>query len=95
MTTDELLDAVVKVTTPLRMHDGIDEPAVERLTATLTRLAAEWAGRTEIPKGAAGVLAELYPAVFGASYGYPDDYAQRVRDLAETLFDLVSACFAD
>jgi hypothetical protein len=95
VTTEELLDAIVKVTTPLRMGDGIDAAALETLTATLGRLAGEWSGRAEVPKDAAAALAELYPAVTGASYAYPTDYGDQVRDLAETLFDLVSTCFGD
>lgn len=47
-----------------------------------------------MPKLAANVLVDLYPAVEASSYLYGDDYAPRVRTVAEEIGDLVNSCVA-
>jgi hypothetical protein len=89
---ERLLVSVEKFTVPLRMGDGVDEPALAELKSALTTLASAWKGEQMIPKRAAAVLTELYPAVEGCSSLYPDDQASRVLEEANELLDLVQAC---
>jgi hypothetical protein len=91
---DRLLNAVIAFTEPLRMGDGIDEPALAELKAALVAFAAAWKGDEMIPKDAATVLAELYPAMDGSTGLYASDYAKRIYDEAIALYDLVAACMA-
>jgi hypothetical protein len=60
--------------------------------SALVAFAAAWKGDEMIPKDAATVLAELYPAMDGCTGLYASDYATRIGDEAVALYDLVAAC---
>lgn len=91
---DALLAAAEKFTVPLRMGQGIDETALDALRGALRACADAWRDRDLVPKLAANVLVDLYPAVEASSYLYGDDYAPRVRTVAEEIGDLVRSCVA-
>lgn len=91
---DALLVAADKFTVPLRMGQGVDEVALDALRDALRRCAEAWHERDLVPKLAANVLVDLYPAVEASSYLYSDDYAPRVRTVAEEIGDLVRSCVA-
>lgn len=92
--TAGLAEAVERLTVPLRMGDGVDETALGELSTLLTGLAEQWQGRADVPKEAAGLLVELYPAMVGAIGLYQDDQAQAIQDAAEQVLDLALACLA-
>jgi hypothetical protein len=91
---DELVAAAVKFTVPLRMGDGMDEIALNALRQALRRCADAWRHEVSIPKRAAHVLVDLFPAIEGDSHLYEEDYAKLVRDVALEISDLVTECVA-
>ncbi len=87
-----LADVVERLTVPLRMGDGLDETALAELSTLLTGLADSWRGRADVPKRAAALLTELYPALVGTAGLYSDDEAHRTEGAAEHLLDLTLTC---
>jgi hypothetical protein len=92
----DLQRAAEAFTVPLRMGEGLNEPCLEELCAVLRACAREWAQTAAIPKAAANVLVDLFPAVESCSYlpFYQGETAQRIRDTAMTLGQLARACVA-
>jgi hypothetical protein len=90
----ELLAAAEGFAVPLRMAQGIDELALERLRTALHRCAAAWEGRDSVPRAAVNVIVDLFPAVEASSELYPEDYRARVLDAAIEISDLVRECVA-
>jgi hypothetical protein len=89
-----LLVAADQFIVPLRMGEGIDEVAYDRLCGALHRCADAWRGRDAVPKRAANVLVDLYPAVEAGSYMYGDDYLPTVLMAAEEIGHLARSCVA-
>jgi len=77
------------------MGQGLDEVALGRLEVALDEFAVAWRTEAMIPKSAASVLAELWPALDSSSYLYPDERADRIRDQAVHLSDRVAQCFVE
>jgi hypothetical protein len=91
---EALITAAERFTVPLRMGQGIDDIAYESLRDALRMCAIAWRTEDLVPKVAANVLVDLYPAVEASSYIYGDDYGPRVRAIAEEIGDLVRSCVA-
>lgn len=78
----------------LTAMEGIDEVAYDRLCGALRRCADAWRGRDAVPKRAANVLVDLYPAVEAGSHMYGDDYLPTLQMAAEEIGHLVRSCVA-
>lgn len=91
-----LLQAAEAFSVPLRTGAGVNPQRLNDLCDALRVCAREWAEAAAIPKAAANVLVDLFPAVESCSYlpFYEADEAQRIRDAAQILGDLVRACVA-
>lgn len=87
--------AVERFAVPLRMGSGIDELAYADLCEALRSCATAWRGQDQIPKRAASMLAELFPAIEGCAGIYDQDCASRVLECCVELHDLVMACTRD
>lgn len=95
-TVATLLAASEAFDVPLRLGEGFDEQRFAHLCQALRACAQEWAEAEVIPKVAANVLVDLFPAIESCSYlpFYHGEEAQRIRDAAQTLGDLVRECVA-
>jgi hypothetical protein len=91
---DELLAAAEGFTVPLRMAQGVNELALERLRTALRGCAVAWEGRDSVPRGAVNVMVDLVPAVEASGGLYSEDYRTRVLDAAIEINDLVRECVA-
>ncbi len=91
-----LLSAAEAFLVPLRLGEGLQEQRLNDLCGVLRACAHEWACAAAIPKAAANVLVDLFPAIEACSYlaSYDGDEAQRIRNAAQTIGDLVHACVA-
>jgi hypothetical protein len=89
---DALHEAAEKFDIPLRMHEGIDEIALDNLRDALRQCAEAWRDADSIPKSAALDLVDLAPGIESSSYLYDEDYAARVRDISIEIADLVRDC---
>lgn len=72
----------------------MDQIALNALRQALSRCADAWQYEDYVPKRAAHVLVDLFPAIEGSSYLYEEDYALLVRNAAAEISDLVTACVA-
>lgn len=79
---------------PLHGGEGINEPALDELKEVLAEVAAEWQHEETVPKDAAALLVELYPALIGNIDIYPEDQAERIQAVCEELLELSLACLA-
>src|SRR4051812_30532744 len=95
-TVRDLLRASEAFSVPLRLGDGLNEERFHELCDALRACAKEWASEPVIPKAAANVLVDLFPAIESCSHlpFYRGDDAQRIRDAALTISDLVRECVA-
>lgn len=94
-TIDELTAAADAFATPLRMRDGFDRAAFERLCAALRRCAVEWAGSGSLPKRVVMELIDLWPAVQACAELYRGAEAEKILHAADTLADLSRAVAAE
>ena len=92
--TDELVEAILALTTSVRMAEGLKPELVSRVENALNVAAEQWRGQAMIPKRAANVLAELAPWVEGASYLYNGEESERIREYSIHLGELVLKCLA-
>jgi hypothetical protein len=89
---DELLVASRVFDEALNERRGLDEAALRRLQSALKRCAAEWEGRHDIPRMAANVLVDLFPATQSIADAYDGDERLRIQEAAFHLQDLVMEC---
>ena len=59
----ELVSAASEFIIGLRMREGVSEGAFQRLSSALRSCASAWDGLDEIPRLAANVLVDIFPAV--------------------------------
>jgi hypothetical protein len=76
----------------LRTGNGLDLPTFQRLVATIDRLAALYADEHQLPKSAAGIFFDIYPAMMSASYQYSQGQQQEVMEAADELADHIRSC---
>jgi hypothetical protein len=78
----------------LRTRNGFDEIAYAALTEALRACATEWAELDAIPRLGANVLVDVFAATEANAGLYEGDIADRVREAAHALHDLVGECVA-
>jgi hypothetical protein len=76
---------------PLRRNEGFDSAALDELCEAIDSFGRAWAGSLAVPKGAALTLSELFPAIDGCAWLYPDPMRQRIREAAARVCQSVSA----
>lgn len=88
-TIDVLFRAAEEFLVSLRIGDGFDEKKFEQLSNVLSRCKEEWSNSEYVPKLAVEILVDLFPLTEGCSYLYKEPQAQRIRDAALQLNDLI------
>ena len=91
----QLVDAAEALLVPLRMGQGLDDQALANLELALDEFARQWRSEPLIPKRAASVLAEIWPAMEASSELYADERGPRIREEAVRLSDRVFLCFVE
>jgi hypothetical protein len=89
---EDLIRSAETFLIPLRMMRGFETEEFRKLCTALQACATEWEQAELIPKLGANVLVDLYPSMLAASYLYPDNMGEMIREQAEHLADLVRAC---
>ncbi|MBP2242963.1 hypothetical protein J2Z40_003545 [Cytobacillus eiseniae] len=87
--------AEVNLLVELRMGNGFDEKAYEKLVKALTDCADEWASRTSIPGEAFHPLVGLYDELYNFSLIYGDEESVRIRNAAENTKKLIQRCMKE
>lgn len=75
----------------LRRNEGLDSDALDELCEAIDTCGRSWAGSPTVPKAAALILAELFPAIDGCARLYPDPVRQRILEAATRVAQCVSA----
>jgi hypothetical protein len=91
MVIQQLRAAAQRFVVPLRRNEGFDPDALDELCEAIDRCGRVWSGRQAVPKLAALILAELFPAVDGCAWLYPDPMRQRILQAAARVAQSVSA----
>jgi len=74
----QLREAADGFCTALRMGDGIDDLALERLKTCIIEVGRKWRNESILPKTVVHDLVGLYSAVEVSSYLYKGEYSNRV-----------------
>ena len=86
----QLADAAEGFIGPLRLNDGFDELALNELCRHIDRLGQQWRTSEVIPKSAALILSELYPAISACADLYSGDERQRMIEAAVRVGERVT-----
>jgi hypothetical protein len=88
----ELQAAAAQLLTSLRQGRGVEDADADRLRNALRAAAAAWSTSEVIPKKAANLFVDLASGIEACSYGYAPADAQRIKELADEIADLIRAC---
>lgn len=86
----QLNDAAEGFIGPLRLNDGFVQLALDELCRQIDRLGEQWRAAEVIPKSAALLLSELYPAISACADLYAGDERQRMIDAAVRVGERVT-----
>lgn len=86
----QLSEAADGFIVPLRLNDGFDQLALDELCRQIDRLGQQWRTAEVIPKSAALILSELYPAISACADLYTGDERQRMIDAAVRVGERVT-----
>lgn len=71
----------------LRRVGGLDRPTLRRLLDTIDKLGKMYAENDQIPKAAAAIFFDIYPAMMAASYEYSRSQQLEIMQVADELAD--------
>lgn len=90
----ELIAAAREFVVGLRMREGVSEAAFQRLSSALRTCASSWEGLAEIPRRAANVLVDIFPATESSADLYDGEERNRIQEMAFELHELIQECVA-
>ncbi|WP_043265911.1 hypothetical protein [Streptomyces sp. CT34] len=90
----ELASSWERFDVSLRMRRGFDEMAFNQLKTALAQCAESWASSDTIPRLAANILVDIFPATEGNSPLYSGPEAEKITEAAYELQELVTECVA-
>ncbi|SOE32611.1 hypothetical protein [Streptomyces sp. OK228] len=86
-----LEEAANRFVIPLRMNEGFDEQALLQLQEEIDRCGTAWRECTHVPKRAALILAELFPAIEACAWLYDGNMRQRIQEAGAMVSEAVTA----
>jgi hypothetical protein len=86
----QLDDAAERFVVPLRLNDGFDQLALDELCRQIDRFGHRWRTSEVIPKSAALILSELYPAISACADLYSGDERRRMIEAAVRVGERVT-----
>ncbi len=91
---DQLVEAALRLVTPLRMREAFDEEAFAETKRLLTECASAWDELAVVPKQAAEAFIALEADMYAFAANYPDEEAKRIREAVYKLSDIIIDCIA-
>ena len=79
---------------PVREGEGLDDGLLESLKSALQSFADSWASSDSIPRLAANILVDIFPATESNASLYDETEAERITQAAYELHELVGECVA-
>jgi hypothetical protein len=89
---DELHNAAERFLIPLRMGDGFDLAAAERVKRSLSAAAVAWSNSSVVSKSAAMLFVDLANAAEACISLYPERDAATIRTKVDEIAALVREC---
>ena len=89
--TRRMRTAAERFVVQLRRNEGFDPDALDELCEAIDSCGRSWVASASVPKSAALILAELYPAVEGCAELYPEPTRTRILEAAARVAQSVSA----
>lgn len=86
-----LEEAANRFVIPLRMNEGFDERALLQLKEDIDHCGTAWREETHVPKRAALILAELFPAIEACAWLYEGEMRQRIQEAGVMVSEAVIA----
>src|SRR5262245_39614520 len=86
-----LEEAADRFVIPLRMNEGFDEQALLQLQEEIDRCGTAWRGASHVPKRAALILTELFPAIEACAWLYEGSMRQRIQEAGLMVSESVTA----
>ncbi|MFF4806112.1 hypothetical protein ACFY1U_48385 [Streptomyces sp. NPDC001351] len=86
-----LEEAADRFVIPLRMNEGFDEQALLQLQEEIDRCGTAWREENHVPKRAALILAELFPAIEACAWLYEGTMRQRIQEAGVMVSEAVIA----
>ena len=86
-----LEEAANRFVIPLRMNEGFDEQALLQLKEDIDHCGTAWREETHVPKRAALILAELFPAIEACAWLYEGEMRQRIQEAGVMVSEAVIA----
>lgn len=77
---------------PLRMGDGFKTGPFNEFCRLLAICSDEWARKDSIPKRAALIFVDAFPAMISASYLYDETKRKEIDIAADKMADLIRQC---
>lgn len=89
---EELLLSDEGILVSLRLGDGINQQKVDLVCKILGELSTEWEQNDSIPKKAADLFVDFYPAVESACGLYSNEEQIVIINTADKIMDLIREC---
>lgn len=89
---EELLLSEDGLLVSLRLGNGLDQEKVENICCVLNELQVEWEDCDYIPKKAADIFIDFYPAMESSCGLYSEDESDKIIDSADKIMDLIRDC---
>lgn len=92
VTLEELLLLDEGILVSLRLGDGLNQDKVESICKVLEELSREWEQNDFIPKKAADLFVDFYPAMESACGLYTDEEQTIIMDAANKIMEFIREC---
>ncbi|MBW5470330.1 hypothetical protein GPJ61_21115 [Brevibacillus formosus] len=89
---EELLLGEEGLLISLRLGDGLNQKRVDEVCNILAELEVDWSGKDFIPKKAADLFVDLYPAMESSCGLYDENEGQEIMDAADKIMDRIRGC---
>jgi hypothetical protein len=89
---EELLLGDAGLLIALRLGNGLNIRKADEIIKILETLSNEWADKDYIPKKAAELFIDFYPAMESACGLYSDNESINIMDVADKIVDLIRDC---
>ncbi|MEV6949832.1 hypothetical protein AB0N07_49695 [Streptomyces sp. NPDC051172] len=86
-----LEEAADRFVSHLRMNEGFDEQALLQLQEEIDHCGTAWREHPHVPKRAALILAELFPAIEACAWLYEGNMRQRIQEAGAMVSEAVIA----
>lgn len=82
---EKIVDDLIRISTSLRVGDGIDFPLINRLIEELNEYAKKNSEEDHVPKIMAEAFLDTFPSIESFASHYDDSIAQNIRQASDMI----------